>query len=163
MTSKYALRVLVALAGDPEGDFVLGSELAERSDIPANYLSKILLMLRNAGIIETIRGHGGGYRLRRPPEDIWLIEVVEVFEGVRTHPSCVLGIEEDCSDNTPCSAHASFREVRQAYITFLENTSIADAARTDGLPQRRRKYASAPGTHNASSRLRRTKRRESSR
>jgi Rrf2 family protein len=143
MTSKYALRVLVALADDPDGGFVLGSELARRSSIPANYLSKILLLLRNAGMIETIRGHGGGYRLRRPPDEIWLIEVVEIFEGVRTHPSCILGIQEDCSDNAPCSAHASFREVRQAYIGFLETTSIADAARLDSRARRLKKKAAS--------------------
>lgn len=130
-TSKYALRVLVALAGERRDTFVLGRILAQRTWIPKNYLSKVLLALRNAGIVQTERGHGGGYRLARRPENIKLIEVVEVFEGIRSHPSCLLGIHEECSDHNPCSAHAAFRDVRRAYIEFLDGTSIADAARME--------------------------------
>lgn len=127
-TSKYALRVLVSLHGTDGGRFVRGVTLAERTLIPPNYLSKVLVALRNGGLVETIRGRNGGYRLARASEDIRLIEAVELFEGFRSHPSCLLGIHTVCSDEKPCSAHASFRDVRRAYIAFLETTSIADAA-----------------------------------
>ena len=73
-TTKYALRVLVHLAWESVGTYVLGRELAGRSRIPGNYRQKILLSLRNAGLVEAVRGHGGGYRLARNAESIRLIE-----------------------------------------------------------------------------------------
>ena len=73
-TCEYALRALVALARMPEGTAILGRDLAQQAEIPANYLSKILLALRNAGVLTTARGTGGGYRLRKSPGDIRLVE-----------------------------------------------------------------------------------------
>jgi Rrf2 family transcriptional regulator, iron-sulfur cluster assembly transcription factor len=123
-TCEYALRALVRLAVMPNGDAVLGRDLARHADIPANYLSKILLTLRNAGILTTARGTGGGYRLRKPAEAIRLIEVVELFDGARAKPACLLG-GKDCSDENPCSAHEVWRAVRADYVAFLESTTLA--------------------------------------
>ena len=58
---------------------MLGRELADRAEVPPNYLSKILWALGNAGIIDATRGNGGGYRLKRTPSEIRLFEVVELF------------------------------------------------------------------------------------
>ena len=127
-TSKYALRLLVALAGSDRDDWVPGRALADATGIPSNYLSKVLVALGNAGLVSARRGIGGGYRLARAPDAIPLMEAVEVFEGVRAHPSCILGIHEECSDTAPCSAHASFRDVRARYVAFLEDTTVAEAA-----------------------------------
>jgi Rrf2 family protein len=137
-TSKYALRVLVNLVGTESEDWVPGRVLSSDTGIPPNYLAKVLLALANAGLVEALRGRGGGYRLARSAGEIALIEAVEVFEGVRAHPSCLLGIHEECSDANPCSAHASFRDIRARYIAFLEGTTIADAARMESLSRPRR-------------------------
>lgn len=128
-TSRSALRLLVALARAPRDELVPGRTLARQTGVPANFLSKILHALGGAGLVEATRGRGGGYRLGRPPEAVTLIEVVEVFEGLRTHPGCLLGVRPECSDADPCSAHAVFRDVRSRWIAFLEETTIADAAR----------------------------------
>lgn len=133
-TSEHALRALAHLAGMPEGTVILGRDLAERADIPANYLSKILWALGNAGIIDATRGSGGGYRLRKRPDEIRLAEVVELFDKPRARPSCFLGGKRECSDNEPCSAHQAWREVRAAYIHFLESTTIADISHQESLP-----------------------------
>ena len=58
-TSEYALRALACLAGQPQGTDQLGRDLAKAAEIPANYLSKILLALRNAELVDTTRGSGG--------------------------------------------------------------------------------------------------------
>jgi Rrf2 family protein len=78
-TTQYALRALSHLARQ-SGDAVLGRDLAESVEIPANYLSKVLVTLRNAGLVVTTRGSGGGYRLSKPAHEIHLIDVVELFE-----------------------------------------------------------------------------------
>ena len=128
-TSKYALRALVRMATLPKDDLIGGKDLSEQMTIPANYLSKVMLTLRNAGLVEATRGCGGGYRLQTRPRDIRLIDVVELFEGVFTRPLCFLGENHVCSDETPCAAHDRFKSARAAYITFLEKTSIAMLAK----------------------------------
>ena len=127
-TSRSALRLLVALARVPSEELVPGRTLARRTSVPANYLSKILHAQGSAGLVEAVRGRGGGYRLGRPPDTVRQIDAVEVFEGVRTHPGCLLGVRPECSDADPCSAHAVFRDVRARWIAFLEETTVADAA-----------------------------------
>ena len=111
VTSKYALRALTHLGALPEKESMLGKDLAKRAAIPANYLSKILWMLGSAGLISAMRGSGGGYRLRRKPEEIFLFEVVDLFDRTRIAPTCFLGEDRACSDDDACSAHALWREV----------------------------------------------------
>ena len=128
ITSQYALRALTHLARQA-GDPVLGRDLAQAVEIPANYLSKVLLTLRNAGMVNTTRGSGGGYRLARPANEIVLIEVVELFEEIsRTKPNCFLGHTKKCSDSTPCSAHSTWQGVQVAYLRFLVSTSLSAIA-----------------------------------
>lgn len=132
-TSEYALRALVQLAQLPKEELLGGKELSAELKIPANYLSKVLLTLGNAGILLATRGYGGGYRLLKSPRQIPLVDVVELFEGVYTRPHCFLGEDHVCSDQNPCAAHESFRRVRAAYIRFLENTTVATLARKDSV------------------------------
>lgn len=137
-TSEYALRMLVKLAQAPPGELVGGRELSEDLGIPSNYLSKVMLVLRNGGIVETSRGLGGGYRLQKAAGKIRLVDVIELFEGVSTRPHCFLGEKSVCSDADPCSAHAHFRMVRMAYIRYLETTTIGAIA-TGPSPRTKRK------------------------
>lgn len=130
-TSQYALRALVQLARHRQGEAVLGRELAESADIPAQYLSKIMLALRNAGFVTTARGTGGGYRLARPVRDIHLGEVVELFDGPATNGNCLLGSHRKCSDKDPCTAHGAWHELRLGYIEFLHKTTLNDISGAD--------------------------------
>lgn len=123
-TAQYALRALVKLAEEPEKT-VLGRIMAEQTDIPANYLSKVLLTLGNAGLVEATRGARGGYRLSRDASTIRLIEVVEPFDGARIKPTCLLGLPE-CSDENACSAHDPWKGIRTQFIGFLESTTLAE-------------------------------------
>ena len=127
-TSQYALRALsylAALSGEP----VLGRDLADSVEIPANYLQKVLLTLRNAGLVTTARGSGGGYRLGKPPEQIHLMDVVELFEEIsRTRPPCFLGRTRTCSESTPCTAHSAWRDLQAAYLQFLLSTPLSAIA-----------------------------------
>ena len=127
-TSEYALRAVVGLAQLPEGEMIGGQELAESYQIPACYLSKILQTLRDAGIVEAVRGVHGGYRLLKPAANVHVVDVVGLFEGEQAEPRCLLG-EGYCSDEVGCSAHARYRKVRKAYVDFLETTTIKQIAK----------------------------------
>jgi Rrf2 family transcriptional regulator, iron-sulfur cluster assembly transcription factor len=128
VTSQYALRALAQMARSGNQQAMLGKDLAERAEIPPNYLAKILLALKNAGLLGTARGSRGGYWLVRPPESIKLIEIVQLFDQVQTPQPCVIGERDDCSDENPCLAHDRWRKIRNDYMEFLEVTTIADLA-----------------------------------
>ena len=132
-TSEYAIRALTHLARLPDGESMLGRELAGQAGIPANYLSKIMWTLGNAGIISATRGNGGGYRLNRKAADIHLFEIVEVFDRDRAGLPCFLGGRE-CDHANPCSAHAAWSHVREAYLHFLNSTTLAAVSK---LPEDR--------------------------
>lgn len=132
-TSEYALRALAQLARLPEGTAVLARDLAKATNVPSNYLSKILVSMRNAGILDSTRGSGGGYRLHKPAEEIFLIDVIELFEGSKAKPTCLLNNRE-CSEQTPCTAHRAWRELSMAYNGFLISTSLASIAGLSPTP-----------------------------
>ena len=130
-TAEYALRAMVHLARQADGATVLGRDLAETSRVPANYLAKILLSLKKAGLVAAVRGSGGGYTLRRPAEKIHLVEIVELFDHERAHPRCLLDFDQECSDHDACTAHERWKVVRTAYVEFLRSTSLADVAEAE--------------------------------
>jgi Rrf2 family protein len=79
--TEYALRALIYAARFPEGTTFQIRDLAEKNGIPKKFLELILLELKNAGLLESRRGVGGGYLLARRPETIRAAEIVEAFEG----------------------------------------------------------------------------------
>lgn len=133
-TSEYALRALIHLARLPKEGSILGRDLAKQGRIPRDYLVKILVALRNVGMVEAVRGQGGGYRLVKPAKQIPLIDVVEAFEGIRSRPGCLLGENPECSDEHPCSAHAAWKQVLGVYMEFLTTKTIADIAMRTSQP-----------------------------
>lgn len=131
-TSEYALRALACLAGQPPGRALLGRDLAKAAEIPANYLSKILLTLRNAQLVDTTRGSGGGYRLHKPAAEIFLIDIVELFDGLsRSRPSCFLQHQKPCSSSSSCGAHVLWADVQARYLGFLVSTPLSALAPQD--------------------------------
>jgi Rrf2 family protein len=129
-TSEYALRALVELARNSRGKVILGRDLAKQTGIPAKYLSKIMLSLRNAGLIMATRGTHGGYTLQRPADAIHLADIVQVFDGPTTAPRCLLRGDHKCNDKDCCTAHEYWGKVRRTYMDFLEQTTLIDISVT---------------------------------
>ena len=127
-TSQYALRALAFIASRYESGAVLGRTIAAETGIPSNYLSKILVGLNNAGIVNAVRGTGGGYTLTAPPKSITLDQIISVFDRDVVNPSCLLGYSRPCSDENACSAHFVWKEARQCLVSFLHGTSLAEIA-----------------------------------
>ena len=101
ITSQYAIRALVILAEYPCETSVLGRDLARDGKIPRNYLAKILLALKNAGILGTARGSQGGYWLIKAPDSLKLVDVVRIFDHISDPPPCLLGKHELCYEDGP--------------------------------------------------------------
>ncbi len=151
-TSEYALRALARLAQVERGEALLGRDLAKTTGVPPQYLAKVMLALRNAGLVLATRGSGGGYMLLRPADAIHLIDVVSLFEGPSTWPHCLLRGDRRCTSANPCAAHAHWGKVRDGYLEFLEHTTLSDishesAHETQLTRPARRKRATQPVTH----------------
>ena len=78
--SPYALAALVELAGAGEDPVPIG-ELARRRDIPAQFLEQLFATLRRAGVVKSQRGVKGGYLFDRKPDEVTVLEVVEILDG----------------------------------------------------------------------------------
>ncbi len=130
-TSQYAIRALSCLARMQSGETVLGRKLSEQASVPPNYLSKIMLVMRNAGLVEATRGAGGGYRLGRAPSAIRLLDIVSLFDPSANQLECVLGTGS-CTDADPCPAHNRWKQVRTHFVSFLEGTTLAELVQGSG-------------------------------
>ncbi len=129
-TAEHAIRALMQLAVLGRNGAVTGNLLATSAGIPANYLSKILSLLNHAGIISATRGSNGGYQLVRRPEQISLTQVVELFDNPRWRRRCFLDCGHDCEESASCAAHIGWRECRDVFERFLDETTIATLAST---------------------------------
>ena len=106
----------------------MSRSIADELDVPAQYLAKILQDLARIGLLQSTRGRGGGFRLGRAPEDIRLLEVVEAVDGPGfSEEGCVLGLQE-CSKIHPCPLHWQWKEIRDALIETLGETTLQDIA-----------------------------------
>lgn len=124
-TAVYALRATLCLAAAEPEDRLRVDDIAERLDVPRNYLSKILHVLAREGVLESTRGPHGGFTLARPAAELTLAEVVEPFDQLPEAYGCLLGRPE-CTDADPCAAHARWKGISLAVKDFFGQTSIAD-------------------------------------
>jgi len=131
--SKYGLKALLALAQDAGRGPVLVSELADREAIPRKFLEAILLDLNRHGLVQSKKGKGGGYFLRRPPTAITFGEVIRVLEGPLALVPCVSQTAYarcvDCVDEAACGVRLAMQQVRDATAQILDTTTLADVNR----------------------------------
>jgi Rrf2 family transcriptional regulator, iron-sulfur cluster assembly transcription factor len=126
----HAVRALSVLATRPAAEFTGTAELAESTGAPRNYLGKLLQTLAVGGVLESRKGTGGGFRLARPSRDVSLFDIVEPIDRVSAWNNCFLG-RSSCSDDQPCTIHTRWADLRNRYIGFLTETSIADLSGGD--------------------------------
>ena len=128
--ARYALRALYALANDESNGPVLIADLAERERIPHKFLELILLELRNAGILRSKKGKGGGYALARPAREVTLGQVIRVVDGPLAPIPCVSERAyvrcEECASEESCGTRMVMKEVRDAVAKILDGTTLAD-------------------------------------
>ncbi|MBN2045055.1 MAG: Rrf2 family transcriptional regulator [Anaerolineales bacterium] len=127
---EYGLRAMIMLAKAPvdEKRLTIG-EIAREENIPAKFLEQILLSLKNAGLLQSKMGAGGGYYLARPPEQITLGEIKRTLDGPIAPIRCVSQMAYQscgCPDEENCGLRLVMQDVRDAIADILDNTSLAD-------------------------------------
>lgn len=128
--TKYAIRALIALGKQFEGDSMNILSISQNEKIPKKFLEQILLEMRNAGFLYSIKGAGGGYSLLKDPKEINLVQVMRLTGGPIAQLPCV-SINfyqkcEECKDEATCGIRATFMSVRDATLKILSETTIAD-------------------------------------
>jgi Rrf2 family cysteine metabolism transcriptional repressor len=124
---EYALRAMIVLGLEYGGGPIQIQEIASRERIPKKFLEQILLELKRAGLLESTRGVGGGYRLIKPPEDVTVAKIVRIIDGPLAPLSCVSKLAHvKCPEQRGCGLYQVMKEVRDAIADVLEGVTIAD-------------------------------------
>jgi Rrf2 family protein len=119
------MRALLDLALNyREDEPVLMRDIAARQDLPEKYLEQILIPLRNAGLVRSVRGAKGGYMLARSSSEITLLEIVEACIGDLTMVDCTEN-PGYCSRVDSCATFVVWKELTEAIRGSLENKTLA--------------------------------------
>ncbi|MGZ9235170.1 MAG: RrF2 family transcriptional regulator [Anaerolineales bacterium] len=130
---EYGLRAMITLA---ESSHAGGSpammqikEISQREQIPPKFLEQILLTIKNAGLLHSKMGVGGGYYLAKPASEITLGQIFRVLDGPVAPIKCVSQMAYEscgCPDEETCGLRLVMSDVRNAIADILDNTSLAD-------------------------------------
>jgi Rrf2 family transcriptional regulator, nitric oxide-sensitive transcriptional repressor len=131
--TDYALRILLhAALAARDGDGLLSiAQVAADHAISRNNAMKVVNELSNAGLLETVRGRGGGFRLGRPADTITLGEVVRLTEPCMTLADCA-----NCVLRGTCGLTAMLSRAATAFLAELDRQTLAEAAAGSRLPAR---------------------------
>ena len=121
---------MLATPGPDEQPVVLQiREISQHEQIPAKFLEQILLSLKNAGLLHSKMGVGGGYHLAKPPGEITFGQIVRILDGPLAPVKCVSQMAYEpcgCPDEETCGLRLVMSDVRNAIANLLDGTSLAD-------------------------------------
>jgi len=126
--SRYGLRLLMELAGNADGKPVFLKEIAKNQRISGKYLSRLVLSLRSAGLVRSVRGAHGGYVLACPPDSIRLREIIDALEGGQyiircaDNPAC-------CPASRTCAAREVWVGLENVMRDYCESISLGEIVR----------------------------------
>src|SRR5205809_1889991 len=132
--SQYAFKALAYLTERYNKGPVLISEISTKKKVPLKFLENILLELKKAGILESKKGKGGGYYLKKNPAEVKVVTIVRLVNGPVAMLPCVsLNFYKRCDncDETSCGLHDIMIQLRDASLTVLENKTLIDLCKMD--------------------------------
>ena len=136
--SEYALRALIELTDQYNRKLLQRHEIGRKQNIPVEFLEQILLTLKNAGLLTSRRGVGGGYSLLKSPDSITLGQVIRILDGPLAPIGCVSKTAyqkcKDCphSDTKNCPVQRVMLGVRNAIADILDNYTLSDFVAKSG-------------------------------
>jgi len=128
---EYGLRAMISLAQaqkDSPTGMVQIKEISAREQIPTKFLEQILLALKNAGLLHSKMGVGGGYYLARAPKEITLGQIFRTLDGPLAPINCVSQMAYEpcgCPDEETCGLRMVMGDVRNAISNILDKTTLA--------------------------------------
>ncbi len=122
-TAEYALRAMAQLAAMPPDTPVRARDLSRDTEIPPEYLSKILRKLVLAGLLQSRKGHGGGFSLALRPREIRFMDILAAVGAYPAHGRCVFGWG-DCNATHPCLLHDVWLGMSDSFRDWATNTTL---------------------------------------
>lgn len=124
-TIVYALRAMSYLAILPLEEPISARDLSEATNVPVHYLSKIMRRMVTGGLVDSQKGHGGGFQLAKPPKSIRMIDILLVMDYDPESQPCAFGWERCCVDR-PCPLHHDWSQLKRVQIDWARQTTLAD-------------------------------------
>ena len=127
--ARYALRILLDVAVNAsEKTPRTGAAIAQAQQISEKFLSRIVVVLRRKGLLRSVRGNVGGFRLAMSPDDIRLIDVIEAVQGPLAIIDCLLP-GAACSRQDTCAARRVWADVNATLVSTLSKVTLASILR----------------------------------
>ena len=123
---RYALRIMLELAQYDQSPYMPLPLIAEKQGISEKYLESIVSLLVKGGLVEGVRGKGGGYRLRRPLQDYSAGEILRLTEGSLAPVSCLEGEENACPRAGQCHTLPMWTKLEGLINSYLDSVTLAD-------------------------------------
>ena len=132
---RYALRVMVDLAENSDGNYVAMKEVAERQQVSLKYLERILPLLVEKNLVEGVRGKGGGYRLTREPDEYLVGDILRAAEGDLVPVACLEKDAAPCPRADNCRTLPLWKELDSLVAGFLDSKTLADLMKKETQPK----------------------------
>ena len=123
--SRYALRLMLALALAEPGSNLSVKTVAEDQDISEKYLEQVIPVLVRTGLVRSVRGAGGGYLLTRTPEEYTVGEILRVLEGSLAPVTCAENAA-CCDRSSECVTQELYAQISAAVSAVVDHTTLAD-------------------------------------
>lgn len=123
---RYALRLMVDLAMNNNGEMVRIKEIAERQHISEKYLEQIISVLKKAGFVRSLRGSQGGYQLAKKPEEYTVGAILRLTEGSMAVVSCLEDEENQCTRANQCVSLKIWTMIDDAVSDVIDHVTLQD-------------------------------------
>jgi len=125
---RYAVMAMAELAGNEGGTRPVSlAEIAKRQEISLSYLEQLFAKLRRGGLVRSVRGPGGGYRLSRPAAELRIADIILAVDEPIAATRCKTGSPLGCTGTTTrCVTHDLWEELGRQIHVFLSSVSLAD-------------------------------------
>jgi len=131
---EYALQAMLYLALKPQGEYTSIRELTKHLNTPYHFMAKILQDLGYKGLLSSVKGHSGGFKLAVPASEITFLHVIEAIDGLDFMNDCVVGFG-DCNGKSPCPLHDQWGAQRDRLYQMIVSKSIEQMAHESKKPQ----------------------------
>ena len=123
---RYALTVMVDLAKLSDGGYVSLSDIAERENLSMKYLESIISILNKGGMLQSLRGKNGGYRLAREPKEYNISEILLLTEGTLAPVNCIMQEGVQCDKAATCSTLPLWAGLDKVIENYLGTITLED-------------------------------------
>ncbi|MFC1782419.1 RrF2 family transcriptional regulator [Planctomycetota bacterium] len=139
---RYGLRAMVELAKQSDDMPISLRELAEKQQISPKYLEQMAASLKIAGLVESIRGAEGGYRLGRPADKITAWDIYQVLDIASTPTDC---LNHHCNRENICSCRELWDDLNRSIVEILQSYTLQKLAKRELALQKKHGAGKSPG------------------